>query len=90
MVHANRQEIGPWETVQLIHNDNGTVSFRMAGGHFFVAEGGGGDGSVCNWNRTAIGPWEQFIMEFQPPTAGEKPGTFALKTLVQQTYVSVQ
>lgn len=83
-VHANRREIGPWESAELIHNDNGTVSLRMAGGHFLTAESGGGDGSVCNWNRTEIGPWEQFWMEYQ------EAGTFALKTFSQGTYVSVQ
>jgi hypothetical protein len=83
-VHANRGAVGDWETVILIHNPNGTVSLQHPGGHFLVAENGGGDGSVCNWNRTAIGDWEQFWMEFQPD------GTFALKTFSKGTYVSVQ
>jgi hypothetical protein len=86
-VHANRHEIGPWETAQLIHNPNGTVSVRAGGGHYLTAEGGGGDGGRCNWDRTEIGPWEQFWMEFQPKPFG---GTFALKTFSQGTYVSVQ
>ena len=83
-VHANRSWIKSWETASLIHNSNGTVSIRALGGHYLVAENGGGPGSVCNWNRTSIGEWEQFWMEFQPD------GTFALKTFSRQTYVSVQ
>lgn len=83
-VHANRPAIGPWETATLVHNANGTVSVRALGGHYLVAENGGGDGSFCNWNRTAIGEWEQFWMEYQPD------GLFALKTFSRGTYVSVQ
>jgi len=83
-VHANRHQIGDWETAQLIRNPNGTVSVRAKGGHYLVAERGGGDGSVCNWDRTTIGPWEQFWMEYQPD------GSFALKTFTKGTYVSVQ
>jgi hypothetical protein len=82
-VHANRGVVGPWETHSLVRNGDGTVSFNH-NGHFLVAENGGGDGSVCNWNRTAIGPWEKFWMEFQPD------GSFALKTFTHGTYVSVQ
>jgi len=82
-VHANRPHILPWENHSLIRNEDGTVSFSH-NGFFLVAENGGGDGSVCNWNRTAIGPWEKFWMEYQPD------GTFALKTFAQGTYVSVQ
>ncbi|MBL8211537.1 MAG: hypothetical protein JNK87_12525 [Bryobacterales bacterium] len=81
-VHANRPHIRTWETHTLLRNPNGTVSFRSSGGHFLVAESGGG--SVCNWNRTAIGPWEQFWMEFQ----GD--GSVALKTFQGGRYVSVQ
>jgi hypothetical protein len=83
-VHANRRDIADWETVILIRNPNGTVSLQHPGGHFLVAENGGGDGAVCNWNRTTVGDWEQFWMEFQPG------GTFALKTFSKGTYVSVQ
>ncbi|QCI67958.1 fascin domain-containing protein [Phreatobacter stygius] len=83
-VYANRTAIGPWETATLVHNPNGTVSLRALGGHYLVAEQGGGDGSFCNWNRTAVGEWEQFWMEYQPD------GCFALKTFARGTYVSVQ
>lgn len=83
-VHANRNEIGPWETMTIVRNRNGTVSLRMEGGHYLVAENGGGGGSVCNWNRTEIGEWEQFWMEYQPD------GMIALKTFSKGTYVSVQ
>jgi hypothetical protein len=76
--------LAPWENFIIVRNANGTVSFRHQGGHFLVAEGGGGNHSFCNWNRTAIGPWEQFWKEDQPD------GTFALKTFVHGTYVSVQ
>lgn len=82
-VHANRPHILYWETHSLIHNEDGTVSFSH-NGFFLAAENGGGEGSVCNWNRTTIGPWEKFWMEYQPD------GTFALKTFAQGTYVSVQ
>lgn len=82
-VHANRKAIGPWEAHRMIRNDDGTVSFEHNGFHL-VAENGGGGGSVCNWNRGAIGEWEKFRMEFQPD------GTFALRTLRNGTFVSVQ
>src|SRR6185503_1409320 len=83
-VHANRPAILDWENHKLIRNPDGTVSLQARGGHYFVAENGGGDGSVCNWNRVEIGPWEKFWMEHHPD------GFFSLKTLVHGTYVSVQ
>lgn len=82
-VHANRHAIGPWETHRLVHNPNGTVSF-VSNGWILTAENGGGDGSFCNWNRRKIAEWEQFWMEFQ------HDGTFALRTHLKGTYVSVQ
>ncbi len=82
-VHANRHAIGPWEQHKIVHNANGTVSL-LHNGWYMTAENGGGGGSFGNWNRRAIGEWEQFWMEFQPD------GTFALKTHLQGTYVSVQ
>ncbi|WP_144378268.1 fascin domain-containing protein [Mesorhizobium amorphae] len=68
----------------MINNPNGTVSLRSENGHYLVAENGGGDGTFCNWNRTAIGDWEQFWMDYQPN------GFFTLRTLSQNRYVSVQ
>ena len=44
-------------------NSGDVVVLRTKNGQFIVAEDGGG-GRV-NANRTAIGPWEQFIIEFR-------------------------
>jgi hypothetical protein len=44
-------------------------AFRSYNGNYVVAEGAGG--SVVNANRTAIGPWEQFLIV---PAAGGGPG----------------
>ncbi|NKL44812.1 hypothetical protein GFL57_28215 [Rhizobium leguminosarum bv. viciae] len=85
-VHANRDQVGAWETHRLFRNPNGTVSFQCADGNFLTAEGGGG--GVCNWNRPAIGAWEQFWMEWPREHAHE--GTFTLKTFQEGKYVSVQ
>jgi hypothetical protein len=41
-------------------NGTYTTAFRTVGGHYFVAEGAGGD--VLNANRTAIGSWETFTL----------------------------
>jgi hypothetical protein len=60
------------------------VSFKSTDGHYLTALNGGGDGSYCSVNATAIGPNEKFHMEYLPN------GRVALKTMVKGTYVSVQ
>jgi hypothetical protein len=56
---ANRTAIGPWEMFALLHNGDGSVSFRaMANGDIVTAENAGSSPLIAN--RTAIGPWEEF------------------------------
>ncbi|MGW3412580.1 fascin domain-containing protein [Streptomyces sp. NPDC000888] len=56
---ADRTAIGTWETFQLVHNSNGTVSLlASANGKYVTADNGGADPLIAN--RTAIGTWEQF------------------------------
>jgi hypothetical protein len=56
---ANRTAIGTWESFQLIHNSNGTVSlFALANSRYVTAENAGAQALIAN--RTAIGTWEQF------------------------------
>ena len=57
-VVANRNAIGPWETLTLHELSGGNVALQAPNGHFFCAEGGGGQPLVAN--RSAIGPWETF------------------------------
>jgi len=58
---ANRTAVGTWETFQLIHNSNGTVSLlAMANNLFVTADNAGASPLIAN--RTAIGTWEQFTL----------------------------
>jgi hypothetical protein len=42
------------------------VALQAANGQYVVAEGGGGAGSgSVNANRSAIGPWETFVIVLQ-------------------------
>jgi hypothetical protein len=47
-------------------NIGDTIALQTGSGHYFVAEGGGGGTNVLNANRTAIGPWEQFVLVYLP------------------------
>jgi len=56
---ANRTAIGGWETFQLLHNGDGSISLRAgANGKYVTAESAGAAALIAN--RTAIGPWEEF------------------------------
>ena len=56
---ANRTAVGPWETFQLIHNSDGSVSLR-AHGERRLRDGRERRCVALIANRTAIGPWEEF------------------------------
>jgi hypothetical protein len=83
-VYANRPQLGPWETWTLIWNQDGTFSFQSTNGHFLTALNGGGSGSYCLSDRTAIGDWERFDLQNLPG------GHIAIKTHAQGKYLSVQ
>jgi hypothetical protein len=56
---ANRGAVGSWETFQLVHNPDGSISLKAGvNGKYVTAENAGGAALIAN--RTAIGPWEEF------------------------------
>jgi len=56
---ANRTAIGLWETFQLLHNPDGSVSLKaLVNNKYVCAENAGASWLIAN--RTAIGSWEQF------------------------------
>jgi hypothetical protein len=55
---CDREEIGSWETFELMPAGSGRVRFKAANGKFVAAESGGGRELVAN--RTSPGPWEEF------------------------------
>ena len=73
-VAANRAVGGPWESFRIINLDGWSdfltgdrVALQAVNGQYVVAENGGGGnglGSV-NANRSAIGPWETFVLVMQ-------------------------
>ncbi|WP_304528724.1 M57 family metalloprotease [Archangium sp. Cb G35] len=73
-VAANRAVGGPWESFRIINLDGWSdfltgdrVALQAFNGQYVVAENGGGGnglGSV-NANRSAIGPWETFVLVMQ-------------------------
>ncbi len=74
VVNANRGAPGAWEAFRILNLDGWAdfltgdrVALQAANGQYVVAEwggGGGGPGSV-NANRSAIGPWETFVITLQ-------------------------
>jgi hypothetical protein len=56
---ANRTARGAWETFGLTQMPDGRVALKSAFGYLCASLGGG---SAMEVNRTAIGPWEQFII----------------------------
>ncbi len=83
-VYANRPQVGPWETWNMIDNHDGTVSFQSNNGHYLTALNGGGNGSYCKSDRTAIGAWERFFI------VNQTNGHIALRTHDKGTFLSVQ
>ena len=81
-VYANRVQVGPWETWNVIDNHDGTLSFQTTNGHLLTATNGGGSGSYCLTTPTNIGASERSDKE---DVAG---GHIALKTQ-KGTYLSV-
>jgi hypothetical protein len=67
VVVADRQQRGPWETFQIIHNNDGTISFKAHANGKYVCAEGGGPGKL-GVDRTRIGEWEKFI----PLKAGDE------------------
>jgi hypothetical protein len=73
-VVANRQVASIWETLSIglctaradhsINTGDQVYLKTYDGAHYLCAEGGGGRELVAN--RTAVGPWETFTIEFVP------------------------
>ncbi|NES22587.1 MAG: hypothetical protein F6K41_27625, partial [Symploca sp. SIO3E6] len=59
-VVANRDKIGPWETLTLHQLGDSKVAIQADNGQYICAEGGGGSSVVAN--RDKIGPWETFTL----------------------------
>jgi hypothetical protein len=72
-VNVNRTAAGPFETFRIINLDGWAdfltgdrVALQASNGQYVVAEGGGGGGAgSVNANRSAIGPWETFVITLQ-------------------------
>jgi hypothetical protein len=56
---CDREQVGAWETFELMPAGNARVRFRAANGRFVTAESGGGRELVAN-RTSAPGPWEEF------------------------------
>jgi Dual-action HEIGH metallo-peptidase len=74
VVNANRSVAGSFESFRLINLDGWSdfltgdrVALQAINGQYVVAEGGGGgaDSGSVNANRSAIGPWETFVISLQ-------------------------
>ncbi|WP_399129468.1 fascin domain-containing protein [Actinacidiphila sp. ITFR-21] len=50
---------GPWETFQLVHNGNGTVSLKALANNLYVTADNAGASPLIA-DRTAVGTWGQF------------------------------
>jgi hypothetical protein len=58
--YANRDGIGPWETLTVVRLGGNKVALASWTGHYVVADNGGG--GALNANRTEVGPWETFTL----------------------------
>jgi len=56
---CDRQQVGAWETFELMSAGNARVRLRAANGRFVTAESGGGRELVAN-RTSSPGPWEEF------------------------------
>jgi hypothetical protein len=63
--------------VQALEADEHLVALRTINGRYLTAENSGG--STVSANRTAIGPWERFIMKHQWPDEIETGDTVQLR-----------
>jgi hypothetical protein len=81
-VNATAPEPSTWETFTIVDTNGGalvsgdSVNVRALSGHYLVAEGGGGPGSVVNADRIVPGAWETFTIE-------KKNGTGIISTTDQ-------
>ena len=55
---ANRTEIGPWETFQLININGGHVALKASNGKYVCNENNGG--APLQANREKVASWETF------------------------------
>ncbi len=55
---ANRNQVGPWETFELVDLGKGEVALRAANGKYVCADRE--RGNVLYANRDAVGEWETF------------------------------
>ena len=83
-VYANRPQVGPWETWNMVHNPDNTISLQSVNGHYLSAANGGGGGSFCRADKPLAGNWEKFFVQTLPG------GHIALKTHDKGTFLSVQ
>ena len=54
-----RTWVQPWETFEVVNNNDGTIAFKTAFNRFVRGEGTGG---IAN-QQTYVGPWERWVLE---------------------------
>ncbi|WP_028051117.1 lectin [Cellulomonas sp. URHD0024] len=80
---ANRTAIGPWETFDLITNQDASISLRAHANNAYVtAENAGAAALIAN--RTAIGPWEKFDL------IRNADGSVSLRAHANNAYVTAE
>lgn len=77
---ANRTGIGFWETFTLVHNQDGTVSFRSYANDLYVSADMNNNGILIA-RQTYIGSWERFHM------IHNGDGTVSFRSVVNNMYV---
>lgn len=71
-IHTDATRVGPWETLTIEPQSDGTLAFRTSTGFYLSAVNGGGVGDYgsntmpIHTDATAIGPWETFTLVSAP------------------------
>jgi hypothetical protein len=69
IIHTDATEVGPWESLVLIEQPDGTYAIRTTSGYYLTAVNGGGLGgpndasSIIHTDATQVGPWETFTFD---------------------------
>ena len=81
-IHTDATKLGPWESLVLVPQTDGSYAIRTTTGFYITAVNGGGLGgpnnasSIIHTDATAIGPWETFTFDAFKPA----PSPVAIRT----------